>query len=252
MPGLGLPAPPWIVGHRGVRGGEVPENTIASVREAVAQGADMVELDLQLTRDGALIAHHDRAVRVAAGETRQVGRASLEEIRGWPARGETDPARRIPTLEELLVAAPRRLPLNLEIKRHEPGADPGPLIEALARAVAGRRRVLVSSFDWPVLARVRARLPEVPVAPLGGPAARWSELLAAARGLDAFSLHLEHELAAGLGRRGRLEEASAAEWPILVYTVNRGRDARRLLGYGVAGFFTDQPAELRRELAEGG
>ena len=248
MPGLGLPAPPWIVGHRGVRGGEAPENTIASLREAVAQRADMVELDLQLTRDGALIAHHDRAVRLSAEETRPVGRATLEQIRRWPPDGAADPARRIPTLEEILVAAPRRLPLNLELKRYEPDADPGPLIEALARAIAGRGRVLVSSFDWPTLARVRGRLPEVPVAPLGGPAARWDELLAVARGLDAFAIHLERELAADLGRRGRLARASAAERPILAYTVNPGGRARWLHEAGVSGFFTDRPADLRAEL----
>ncbi len=252
--GLGLPEPPWIVGHRGVRGA-APENTVASVLEAVAQRADMVELDLQLSVDGALIVHHDRAVRVAGRASKPFGQATLAEIRRWRPRGGDGgnaDGELIPTLEDILAAAPPELPLNLEIKRHDSEVDPGPLIEALARAVAGRERVLVSSFDWPVLARVRGRLPGVAVAPLGGRDAVWEELVEAARGLDAFSVHIHRQLAASLGGRGRLGEAGSGARPILVYTVNQGREARRLLRYGVSGFFTDRPAELRAEIEASG
>jgi glycerophosphoryl diester phosphodiesterase len=254
MQGLGLPEPPWIVGHRGVRG-VVPENTVASVREAVAQNADMVELDLQLTSDGVLIVFHDPTVPVSAAESRPVAGATLEEIRRWRSRGGgggPGGGAEIPTLEEVLLAAPGDLPLNLEVKRYDPGVDPGPLIRTLARTLAGRQRVLVSSFDWAVLARVRRRLAEVAVAPLGGRAAAWDELIETARGLGAVSIHLHRQLAASLGRGGRLTKASGAELPVLAYTVNRGSEARQLLEYGVSGFVTDRPAALRGELEAAG
>ena len=62
MLALDLPAPPWIVGHRGVRG-SAPENTVEAMLQAVSQGADMVELDLQLTSDGRWVVFHDATRR---------------------------------------------------------------------------------------------------------------------------------------------------------------------------------------------
>ena len=109
MPALDLPAPPWIVGHRGVRGA-VPENTVDSVREAVAQRADMVELDLQLTADKRLVVHHDLAVKISDEESKPVGRATLEEIKRCRQvrkhKGQ-DLAYEIPTLDEVLALFPR-------------------------------------------------------------------------------------------------------------------------------------------------
>ena len=252
MPGLGLPPPPWIVGHRGTREA-VPENTVDSVLDAVAQKADMVELDLQLTRDGELVVHHDLAVRVSEQERLQVGRLTLEEVKRcrpvWRREGRESPYE-IPTLGEVLAAAPAELPLNLEIKRYDRTADPAGIIEVLAAAIAGRERVLISSFDAPVLAGVRRRLPHIPLAPLGGRTAVWAELVGLARRLDAFSVHIHRSMAASLGRRGELETPAAKERPILAYTVNGAPEARRLLRLGVSGLFSDRPGELRDRLGQ--
>ncbi len=250
MPDLGLPPPPWIVGHRGTSDA-VPENTVESLRQAVAQKADMVELDLQLTRDGELVVHHDLAISISEKERRPVGHMTLEEVKRcrpvWKREGQAL-AYEIPTLGEVLAAAPAELPLNLEIKRYDPGADPARLIETLAEAIAGRDRVLVSSFDRPVLAEIRRRMPELPLAPLGGRTAEWAELVELGRRLDAFSIHIHRSLAASLGRRGELEPPAAKERPILAYTVNTVPEARRLLRLGVSGLFTDRPGELRDRL----
>ena len=80
MPGLELPQPPWIVGHRGVRG-PVPENTVESLREAVEQGADMVELDLQLTAGDEVVVFHDPLVPLEDGQGKAVARLTVEERR---------------------------------------------------------------------------------------------------------------------------------------------------------------------------
>ena len=151
-----------------------------------------------------------------------------------------------------MAAAPAELPLNLEIKRYDLGEDPAELIDTLAKTIAGRAGVLLSSFDWPVLGEVRKRLPCLPLAPLGGLTANWDDLVEMARLLDAYSIHIHRGLAAGLGRQGLLDEPAAKERPILVYTVNRVAEAETLLGFGVAGFFTDRPGELREQLADPG
>ena len=251
---LDLPDPPWIVGHRGVRG-PLPENTVASVLEAVAQGADMVEIDLQLTAGDELVVHHDAVVRNDSGEQIQVSRMSRRDRRRWRPVWEGRDRRigyEIPTLQEVLAAAPADLPFNLEIKRHDLRPDVAALVEALLQAIADRPGILVSSFCWKTLAAVRERHPGLPLAPLAGQAAEWGEALAAARRLAAFSIHISHRLATRLGDEGVLATPAARERPILAYTVNRANLARRLLDLGIAGFFSDRPAELRARLAGAG
>ena len=250
MPGLGLPQPPWIVGHRGTRDA-VPENTAESLLDAVAQGADMVELDLQATRDGELVVHHDIALRVSEQEQRPVARMTLDEVKRcrpvWRRAGR-ESVYEVPTLDEVLAAAPAELPLNLEIKRYDRTIGPTGLIEALAGSIAGRDRALVSSFDAAVLTEIRRRLPDLPLAPLGGRTAVWVDLVELARQLDAFSVHIHRSLAASLGRRGELERPAARERPILAYTVDSAPEARKLLRLGVSGLFADRPGELRKRL----
>ncbi|MFQ5350776.1 MAG: glycerophosphodiester phosphodiesterase, partial [Thermoanaerobaculia bacterium] len=206
MPELDLPEPPWIVGHRGV-GGDVPENTVESVLEAAAQKADMVELDLQLTGDSELVVYHDLAVRLSDERSKPVTRLTREERRRarliWKPRGVAVEYR-IPTLAEVLEAAPAELPLNLEIKRWDRRIDPGEMLDQLGEAIAGRVGILVSSFDWTILPEVREKIPGLPLAPLGGRGAEWDEIVELARRLDAFSIHLNRHLATALGRRGTL------------------------------------------------
>ena len=250
MPDLGLPPPPWIVGHRGTREA-VPENTVESLLDAVEQGADMVELDLQATRDGELVAYHDLAVRVSERESRPLGHMTLEEVKRcrpvWHRAGRQT-RYRIPTLGEVLAAAPPDLPLNLEIKRYDRAADPAGLISALEHTIAGRDGIVVSSFDATVLAGIRDRLPDLALAPLGGRTAVWAELVEQARRLDAFAVHIHRSLAASLGKSGKLEAPAARERPILAFTVNSALEARRLFEVGVSGLFTDHPGALRDRL----
>ncbi len=237
-----LPPPPWIVGHRGAAG-EAIENTPASVTLAVAQGADLVEVDVQLTADGKLVAFHDWSYERLGGRRGSIEDSrweELQDLRLGAAAGERQ--ERIATLAELLDLLSDDVPLVLELKRRRAALDT--FLEALARPLAGRLEILVSSFDWELLSLVRDRWPEVPIAPLGSrsPAA----LLAAGERLAAWSLHCPPDVASSL-----LESVLAPERlpRVLVYTVNDAAQARDLFARGIAGVFTDFPGRLRDELA---
>lgn len=250
MPTLDLPERPWLVGHRGVR--EVaPENTAASVREAVEQGADMVEIDLQLTRDGQLVVYHDQWIGDSRKEDRRIGVLTLEQVKRcrpvWSHAGRGR-AYEVATLAEVLEATPEGLPLNLEIKRYGTGRDPSELAGALGRAIADRDQVLVSSFDGAVLVAVRKSLPDLPLAPLGRRTGQWQALVELARRLEAFSIHVDRRLAGALGAEGLLDDPEVEGRPILAYTVNDAAEAEQLLRFGVSGFFTDHPGALRAQL----
>lgn len=242
---LRLPPPPWIVGHRGVRA-EVTENTMAGFREAIAQGADMLEMDVQLAADGVLLVVHDWDMTRLAGRPEVVeetpsGRLEAVRVRDRAATAD-EQDHPIPRLVEVLDGLPARVPLNLELKRRR--ADPQKLLDALEPLLERRGYLLVSSFDWDLLAALRVRRPALPLAPL---ARRDREaLLATGESLHAWSLHCKDTLVS----RSLTAAADAAGRPVLAYTVNDARRAAALFRRGLSGVFTDRPAALRRELVE--
>ncbi|WFB06437.1 glycerophosphodiester phosphodiesterase [Streptomyces sp. LX-29] len=136
------------IGHRGVMGVE-PENTLRSFARAEREGLDVLELDLHLSKDGALVVMHDADVRRTTDGSGRVGDLTLAELRELDAgRGE-----RIPVFEEVVDAV--GAPIQAEIKDR-----------AAARALAEvlRRRALldrvdVLSFHEEALAEIREALP---------------------------------------------------------------------------------------------
>ncbi|MEO8505276.1 MAG: glycerophosphodiester phosphodiesterase [Acidobacteriota bacterium] len=240
---LRLPRPPWIVGHRGAAG-EAPENTLASLALALEQGADMIEIDVQLTADGGLVVFHDESLERLAGSdlrTESVDRAALAALRVGSFGGQ---AIGIPGLGEAIAALPADCPLNIELKRQS--AATARLAAGLVEQVEGRCQVLVSSFDWPLLEEVRRLGPTLPLAllidDLNAPDAA-SSLVAAADRLEAWSIHVSAKAA-----EAALRGLASGPRPVICYTVNDAIRAQELFSWGVSGVFTDFPGRLRLAL----
>jgi glycerophosphoryl diester phosphodiesterase len=141
-----------VIGHRGNRA-HAPENTIPSLLEAVALGADAVEFDVQVTRDGALVLMHDLTLDRTTDGSGPLAVRSLADVRALDAGarftrdGRTFPWRgrgaHVPTFDEVVEALPQSLPMIIELKT--PSAT-----EALRRAItrhALRDRIIVAGFD---------------------------------------------------------------------------------------------------------
>ena len=105
--------------------GERPENTLPAYELAVAQRADMIEIDLHRTADGAVVVTHDETLAGLGGEG-EIADASLADVRALDAGG----GERVPLLDEVLDAFGPRIPLNLELKQSGRGPYPG--LEAIA------------------------------------------------------------------------------------------------------------------------
>src|SRR5207253_2831738 len=109
----------WVIGHRGAMG-HCPENTFASFERALELGADWVELDVHLTRDGALAVIHDEKVdRTTDGHgfVRDYTLADLKKLDAGSWFGPEFAAQRIPTLDEVLLwARGRHTAVDVEIK----------------------------------------------------------------------------------------------------------------------------------------
>jgi glycerophosphoryl diester phosphodiesterase len=230
---------PWFAGHRGA----LPEleNTLASFRRAVSEGASFVECDVQLAADGELVVFHDESLERLAGDLRRVEEVSSAELREvqLASPGASLPAASIPTLTELLAALPPRFPVNVELKRYH--APREALLGAALATLAIRDNLLVSSFDWTLLEHLHETDRSLPLAPIAR--ALTAGTVEAADRIDAAAFHL-----------GRFPDPET--WPIatlarpvLIYTVNDPRTARRHLDRGAAGIITDRPGALRTALA---
>src|SRR5512140_1647446 len=160
------PFPPGVtlvLGHRGASA-EAPENTLAAFELAVAQGADGVELDVWRCASGEVVVAHDEDLVRVGGSPLRIPDAGLDDLRALDVgawKGARWRGQRIPLLAEVLEALPRAL-VNVELKSRG-GRDLG-----LARAVAdvihrarAEARVIVSSFDWRLVAAFRLASPDV-------------------------------------------------------------------------------------------
>ncbi|MFJ2720421.1 glycerophosphodiester phosphodiesterase [Streptomyces sp. NPDC087437] len=138
------------IGHRGVMGVE-PENTLRSFVAAQQAGLDVIELDLHLSKDGALVVMHDDKVDRTTDGSGSIADKTLAELRSLDAgRGE-----RIPLFEEVLDAV--RSPLQAEIKDVAAA-------RALAEVLHERdlvSRVEVSSFHDEAIAEIARLVPGV-------------------------------------------------------------------------------------------
>ncbi len=219
------------IAHRGASV-DRPENTLAAFELAVEQGADMIETDLHLLRDGVVALYHDDDVR-----GRPVGAHSLAELRAALPDA--------PTLEATLDSLGRRIAFNLEIKA--PRAGPYAGLEEIVLADVRRRgileRTLFSSFSDTILRRLRELEPKARLGTLVS--ARYPEnVLGRAKSVSAEAVHLDLRLATA----ERIRESHAAGYQVNVWTVDRLEDQKRLIADGVDGIFTNLPAQLGRLL----
>ena len=230
---------PLIIAHRGASA-VAPEGTRAAIRAAVRAGADMVELDVQMTRDGRLVAFHDdRLERTTNGAGRvsdvPYARFARLDAGSWFHARFAD--ERPLLVSQALRLTPRRMGINLELKRTPRRRA---LLQRLVRVVGGgvRRGLLISSFDTALLR---------PLRPTGLPLALLcrtdaDRALRRAIRLECSAWHPFYPLAT----RRRIARAHAAGLRVHAWTVDEPSRARRLIRWGIDGVFTNDPARLRR------
>jgi glycerophosphoryl diester phosphodiesterase len=243
--GVSRPAHPLVIAHRGASG-ELHENTLPAYELALAQGSDMIEIDLHTTRDGAIVITHDEELE-GLGGSGEVAEATLAEIRRLDAGGGAA----VPTLQEVLDAFGGRIPFNLELKRGSRAEYPG-MEAAAVGEVVGRgllEETLFSSFFDPVLRTLREVSPEARIALLVSPKFPQGAIERAQK-IGAEALNPERTVVS----RELVEEAHGAGLAVYVFTVDDVEEMRQLLDIGVDGLFTNHPRRMRDLLAsrEGG
>ncbi len=158
------PARPRIVAHRGASR-EAPENTLAAFQRAWDLGVEAIELDVRVTRDGAVVVIHDPTTTRTTGVALDVAAVTLAEIRALDA-GSWKHARyageRIPTLAEVISRTPRGRTVFVEIKS---GADTVEAVAGAIRASDAERRgvqIALQGYDPVTLSKLAQALPALP------------------------------------------------------------------------------------------
>jgi glycerophosphoryl diester phosphodiesterase len=244
-----------IIAHRGASA-DAPENTLAAIQAAWAQGADAIELDLWLSKDGKLIVFHDSTTKRFEGTARNISGLTLVEARqldvgAW--KGARFRGERVPLLEEILATIPAGKRAVIEIKC---GPEIVPELARVLRA-AGRpaAQTCVISFSHDALLASKTELPELQhyllagwkVDAKTGKGPELPPLIAKAREAKFDGLNLNHEWPVDAAAAAQV---NAAGLKLLVWTVNDANVARRWIAAGVQAITTDRPGALREELKE--
>jgi glycerophosphoryl diester phosphodiesterase len=231
-------APPYVFGHRGVRG-EAPENTMAAFELAAKSGADGIELDVRLCRSGELVVFHDEDLgRVTHGnDTRRIADLDLVELIAVDiGRGE-----KVPLLRDVLAwAASLHLRVNVEMKRDVPNRRAVVMATAHLLEREPLPPVIVSSFDPWMLTFFGWRRPAVPVGHLFGIDQTITRSAFFPRLLSASAVHPERTLVDAAHVRAWKKRGYA----INVWTVNDAAEARALAALGVDAIITDVPRRI--------
>jgi glycerophosphoryl diester phosphodiesterase len=243
-----------IIAHRG-SSFLAPENTLAAVELAWREGADAVECDLRLTRDGHIVAMHDASLKRTAGVDRLVADCTLDELRSYDVGSWKDPkfaGERVPTLQELLSTVPPGKRFFVELKGDWGNIEP--LDRALAASNLSAKQVVFICLNADVIACIKKVLSQCPAYWIvefrrddhGNWQPTSDEILASAAESNFDGLDL---MASGPIDNPFVARAKSAGLDLCAWTVDDSDLARRLLNLGIEGITANRPGWLRKQLA---
>lgn len=232
-----------IIAHRGFAS-VFPENTLAAIQGAYDLGADGVETDVRLTRDGVPIIMHDETVDRTTNGTGAVARLTLEQIRRLDAcskfRTTWEPCM-VPTLEEVLNVARGRTKLLLHLQ----GAYPPTGLREVARMISQAQlgdQVIIIDFDHDQLRQLHALDPSLAIGFLYTAVPPFDQLPSGYP--DAVLLPADSLLAMGSAAgHYYVRSAKALGVDVAVWTVDSPTEARALLALGNVRIVTDLPLD---------
>ncbi len=235
-----------LIAHRGASY-DAPENTVAAFQLAWKQNADGAECDLYLTKDGKIVAFHDKTTKRTAGVDKPVAEQTFAELRALEVgswKHESFKGEKIATFKELMSTIPSGKKIYIEVKC-------GPeIVPQLLRELKafGRDPQLtpVICFNADVIAAVKKQNPEIPAYFLHSPEKITAEdLIMKAREIhaDGVDLKASKEL-----DQAYADKILASGLRLDVWTVNDPVEAERVIKLGVKGITTDRPAFLREQL----
>ncbi len=239
---------PLNFAHRGARA-HAPENTLAAFEQALAHGADGLELDIRLCQTGEWVVMHDATLKRTTTGRGYVRRAPLEKIRRLDAGryfGEQFRGEPVPTLAEVLKQTHNRCLLNIEIKALPTLSERylADLVQLLQRHHA-TRRCIISSFNPLVLRRFErldSRIPTGLLLTAGLSRQSPKSLLHKFTNVTAIHMHTR------VMTQKMFDVIKALGLYVMVWGADSPAQMREMIDLGVDGIITDEPLELSKIL----
>jgi glycerophosphoryl diester phosphodiesterase len=237
-----LKHPPLAVAHRGDPM-KLPQNTRSSFLSALEYDIDMIETDLNMTRDGRLVIIHDQVVDFTSNGKGEVNSYMLADLRrldfgSWMGPGFSGET--IMTLEELLdLVKGRDVALNIEIKngpRIYEGIEEK--VVSILNDLSAADRVIVSSFDHTTIRHIKEIAPNVLCGILFSGAL--IDPITPARLAGADGLHPEYSSV----HEPLVSAALSAGLFVNVWTVDSEEQMKRMAALGVTGILSNYPERL--------
>ena len=254
---------PLIIAHRGASE-LAPENTMAAFRRAIDDGAEGVEFDVRLSKDGVPVIFHDAELNRIAQINGRVADFTADELQAidagtWFNRMKPEKAdarfafETVPTLKRVLeLLRSFQGLIYIELKCNE--TDVRALVEAVCREIKDSHllpNVIVKSFRLQVIPETRCLCPQVKTAALFAPKIRTilrhkKHIFTLARefGADQISLHYS------LVTRKLTERAEKKNFPVIIWTADNPLWVKRAMKLAVSAIITNNPARLLAKRAE--
>jgi glycerophosphoryl diester phosphodiesterase len=229
------------IAHRGASG-TFPENTFSAFRAAIDAGANMCELDVQLSRDGAVVVIHDETVERTTDGAGKVAALTLEELKrldaGAKFKGGALKGERIPTLDEVFAVTGGKCALNIELK----AAGLEPRVAQIMLAHDAMRDSMVSSFNWEYLKKLQQLHFNIRVGLLAEE--KPVDLMMGAVAMRAYAINPRWDMVTA----DLCNAAHERGLKVYTWTVDADARMRALIECGVDGIMTNYPERLRTVL----
>ncbi|MEP2532544.1 glycerophosphodiester phosphodiesterase family protein [Shimia sp.] len=231
-----------IIAHRGAAG-SAPENTMASIQQAIDDGADWIEIDVQETLDGQVVVIHDSDFMKIAGVNLKIWDATVEDINdidigSWFAPEFSD--QRAPMLIDVLTAARDKAGVVIELKYYGHDQKLEQRVIDIVEALDMAGQVKIMSLKYDAVLKMRALRPD------------WNiGLLASASLGRMWELDVDFLAVNGAAASHRLvRETRRSGKDLFVWTINDQISMSHMISTGVGGLITDEPALARQVLNE--
>ena len=228
-----------IQAHRGASA-YAPENTLPSFQLAVDMGADGIECDIHLSRDGKFVVCHDHTVNRTSNGTGEISALSLEEIKALDFGAKFNPkyaGTPAPTLEEMLDVVRGMKVINIEIKRfeHAMGLNASlDLFYSILQQYEIIGKTIVSSFDKLALRRLKQLHPDVYTCLLYD---KMKSPAATAQKLGCSAIHPYY----GFLSKRTVNSAHARKLKVNCWTVDDADEIAYMIDLGCDGIITNRP-----------
>ena len=231
-----------IVAHRGAAG-KAPENTLASIRQAIRDNTDWVEIDVQETSDGEVVVIHDSDFMKLAGNNLKVWDGTLEQIRDIDVGSWFEPkfsTERVPTLVEVLEEAKGKAGVVIELKYYGHGQQQEQRVVDIVEQLEMSDEVAIMSLKYDGIQKIRALRPD------------WTIGLLSAKAIgNLASLDVDFlAVAQSMATPGFVSRSHEQGKQVFVWTINDAVTLSRMMSLGVDGVITDEPALAREVIAE--